>query len=107
MDTGYGVMEVEVSQFEGLSPEQQRRLSQVLDDYFTDLERGRPPDRDQLAAHHPDLAAPLAAYLDSLDFLHDAAAGFCPLAKSGESLVRIRYTFTPTPSPTLPTRHRP
>jgi serine/threonine protein kinase len=74
-------LDIEFSQFEGLTPDQQRRLSQLLDDYFTDLERGCPPDRDELAARHPDLAAEIAAYIDSLEFLHDAAVGFCPAAE--------------------------
>ncbi len=78
-------MDIDCSQFDGLSPEQQRRLSQVLDDYFTDLEQGRPPGRDELAARHPDLAEPLAAYLDGLDFLHDAAAGLCGAMESKAS----------------------
>jgi serine/threonine protein kinase/tetratricopeptide (TPR) repeat protein len=72
------VAEVEFSQFEGLTREQQRRLSGLLDDYFSSLEQGRPLNREQLVARHPDLAGPLAAYLESLEFLQDAAAGFYP-----------------------------
>ena len=33
-------------------------------------------DKEALVRRHPDLAEPLAAYLKSLDALHDAAAGF-------------------------------
>ena len=35
-----------------------------------------PLSREELLAAHPDLAGPLETYLDSLDDLHDAAAGF-------------------------------
>ena len=60
----------------GLSPEQQDRLSELMDDYFTGLEQGRPLNREQLVACHPDLAEAVGEYFDSLDFLQDAAAGF-------------------------------
>jgi hypothetical protein len=62
--------------YTGLTDEQQERLSELMDDYFTALEEGRPLSREQLIASHPDLAQPLDEYLDSLDFLQDAAAGF-------------------------------
>ncbi len=61
---------------EGLTTEQQRRLSQLMDDYFAALERGQPISREELVACHPDLAEQLSEYLDSLDFLQQAAAGF-------------------------------
>ena len=61
---------------EGLTTEQQERLSELMDDYFTALEQGRPLGREQLVARHPDLAEQLVEYLDSLDFLQDAAPGF-------------------------------
>ena len=54
---------------DGLSPEQQRRLSELLDGYFCSLENGRPLNREDLVARHPDLAAPITAYLESLKFL--------------------------------------
>ena len=40
------------------------------------LGEGRSAGREELLAAHPDLAGPLKAYLDRLDELHDAAAGF-------------------------------
>jgi hypothetical protein len=59
-----------------LSVEQQERLSRILDDYFSCLEKGVPIDQEKLLAAHPDLAEPLKPYLESLSFLQDAAAGF-------------------------------
>src|SRR5208282_3937098 len=40
------------------------------------LEKGFPPPREGLLEANADLAAPLQAYFDSLDELHDMAAGF-------------------------------
>ncbi len=59
-----------------LTTEQHQRLAQVMDDYFESLEQGRPISRELLLSSHPDLADVLGEYLDSLDFLQDAAAGF-------------------------------
>ena len=66
------VTEVEFSHFEGLSPDQQSRLSVLLDGYFVELEQGHRLNREQLVARAPDLAGPLAGYLESIEFLHDA-----------------------------------
>jgi serine/threonine protein kinase/tetratricopeptide (TPR) repeat protein len=67
---------VDASGLQRLSGEQRDRLTAILDRYLCALEGGAPPDRDELLQAHPDLAEPLAAYLSSLDQLHDAAAGF-------------------------------
>ena len=40
------------------------------------MERGLPPPREDLIDANPDLARPLRAYFQSLDELHDMAAGF-------------------------------
>ncbi len=40
------------------------------------MEKGLPPSREDLLEANPDLAEPLRAYFDSLDELHDMAAGF-------------------------------
>ena len=40
------------------------------------MEKGLPPPREDLLEANPDLAGPLQAYFDSLDELHDMAAGF-------------------------------
>ena len=82
-----GPSRTETGLVDALSPELQRRLMTVLERYLAELEQGSPPDPDQLVAEHPELAAPLKAYLDSLDFLHQAAAGFdsSPRTESAQS----------------------
>jgi serine/threonine protein kinase/tetratricopeptide (TPR) repeat protein len=59
-----------------LTEEQKDRLTTILDRYLSELERGVPPDPGGLVAAHPDLAAPLQLYLDSLNDLHGVSAGF-------------------------------
>jgi serine/threonine protein kinase/tetratricopeptide (TPR) repeat protein len=61
-----------------LAPEQRDRLTDLLDGYLSQLERGLPPPRENLMQANPDLAEPLRAYFQSLDELHDMAAGFMP-----------------------------
>jgi len=51
-------------------------LTDLLDGYLSRLERGLPPPREGLLRANPDLALPLQAYFQSLDELHDLAAGF-------------------------------
>lgn len=63
------------SPVDSLPPQQQRRLMEVLEAYLAELERGVPPDPDRLVRQHPELAGPLRAYLEGLDFLHQATAG--------------------------------
>ena len=78
-------MNSKTADFEGLSREQEERLSMVLDDYFAGLEKGRPLSCEQLVARRPDLAQPLRAYVESLQFLQDAACGFRCFPESSES----------------------
>lgn len=59
-----------------LTAQQRDRLTDLLDGYLSQLERGLPPPREDLIRANPDLAAPLGAYFQSLDELHDMAAGF-------------------------------
>jgi eukaryotic-like serine/threonine-protein kinase len=59
-----------------LTPEQKDRLTDLLDGYFCQLEKGLPPSREYLIETNTDLADPLRAYFGSLDELHDMAAGF-------------------------------
>src|SRR5262245_13996398 len=42
------------------SSERERRVADVLADYFAAVESGRAPDRQALLAEHPELAAELA-----------------------------------------------
>jgi hypothetical protein len=61
---------------ERLTPQEKDRLTEILDRYLSSLEAGVPYQREELLAAHPDLAGPLAMYLESLDALHDVAVGF-------------------------------
>lgn len=72
----YSNLSVEPSIIDRLTPEQQERLTDILDRYLSSLESGVPMAREELLAAHPDLAETLKTYLESLDELHDAAAGF-------------------------------
>ncbi len=66
-----------------LTREQRDRLTDLLDGYLSQLERGLPPPREDLIEANPDLAEPLRAYFQSLDELHDMAAGFQPPGHPG------------------------
>lgn len=68
--------EAAVPELDALSPEQQQRLAQVLERCLLELEQGRNPDVDEMAAEVPDLAEPLKNCLGSLQILHQAAAAF-------------------------------
>jgi hypothetical protein len=69
-------LSLEASAIERLTPQEKHRLTEILDRYLSSLEAGVPQPREELLAAHPDLAGPLATYLQSLDDLHDVAAGF-------------------------------
>src|SRR5690349_4465803 len=60
----------------GMTPEQKDRLSDLLDRYLASLESGVPVDPEEMKRTNPDLADALTVYLQNLDQLHDAAAGF-------------------------------
>ena len=69
----------------GLSLQQRQRLTEVLDEYLSALEGGVPTSREDVLRANPDLAEPLGAYLDSLEDLHNAAAGFAGGAGRSEA----------------------
>jgi outer membrane protein assembly factor BamB/tRNA A-37 threonylcarbamoyl transferase component Bud32 len=48
-------------------------LVQVLDRYLADLQTGQVPDRAQLLAAHPEIAAQLEQCLAGIEFIHHAA----------------------------------
>jgi tRNA A-37 threonylcarbamoyl transferase component Bud32 len=48
-------------------------LARVLDDYLAALDAGRAPDRAQILAAHPHLAAELEPALAGLEFIHQTA----------------------------------
>ena len=69
-------LSIEPSTIRSLSEDQKGRLADILDQYLSALDSGILPGRESLLEANRDLAGPLAAYFDSLDELHDAAAGF-------------------------------
>jgi serine/threonine protein kinase/Flp pilus assembly protein TadD len=69
-------LSIEPAAIRQLTPEQKDRLTDLLDGYLCRLELGLPPPREGLLEANPDLAGSLQAYFDSLDQLHDMAAGF-------------------------------
>ena len=69
-------LSIEPAVIRQLTPEQKDRLTDLLDGYLCRLEKGLPPPRENLLEANPDLAGPLQAYFNSLDELHDMAAGF-------------------------------
>ena len=71
-------LSIEPAAIRQLTPEQKDRLTDLLDGYLCRLEKGLPPPREHLLEENPDLAGPLQAYFESLDDLHDMAAGFQP-----------------------------
>ena len=70
----------------------EERLNQVLAVFLRAAEAGEAPDRHELLARHPDLAAELEAFFADHDWLHQLAA---PLRPIGEALPR------PAEAPTL------
>jgi eukaryotic-like serine/threonine-protein kinase len=79
-------LSAEPSAIRGLTPEQKDRLTEILDRYFSGLEQGVPPAREDLLTEFPALAEPLNAYLDRLDELHDAAVGFASSGGAAEEI---------------------
>ncbi len=62
------------------------QLAEILDGYMEALERdGIPPDIDELAAAHPELADDLRAYGESLRILHRAVSRLAPDQAAGPS----------------------
>src|SRR5262249_23299861 len=49
------------------SAERERRVGQVLAEYFAAVDSGQAPDRQALLARHPELAAELAGYFEQQD----------------------------------------
>ena len=49
------------------------RLFRAVQEYLEELEAGRSPDREALAARYPDLIETMVPYLDALDAVHGAS----------------------------------
>lgn len=75
-----------------LTVRQRQRLTEILDEYFSALENGVPISREDVLCTNPDLAEPLNTYLDSLDELHDAAAGFVGAERRSSSETKPQTT---------------
>src|SRR3954471_13886150 len=70
-------------------PERRRRFEAALGAYFEALEAGQSPDRQELLARHPDLAAELAEFFAEQDRFHRLVAPLRPEAtEPGESPAR-------------------
>ncbi len=52
---------------------QDPRLVAAMEYYLSELEAGRPPDRNQFLARFPEIAGELAGQLEGIDFLHGIA----------------------------------
>jgi serine/threonine protein kinase/Tfp pilus assembly protein PilF len=72
----------EPAALQGLTPEQKDRLSMLLDRYLSALESGTPIGREEIFQAHPDLAAPLEAYLNGLEELHQTTARLARAAQT-------------------------
>src|SRR5690349_21241617 len=62
--------------------DRERRLGEVLGDYFLAVEQGRAPAREELLGRHPDLASELAEFFTEEDRLDRIAA---PLREADRS----------------------
>ena len=69
-------LSLEPSALRQMTPEQKDRLTQALDRYLSAMEKGVALPREEFLAAYPDLAGSLRTYLDSLEDLHEVAAGF-------------------------------
>ncbi|MCA9191211.1 MAG: serine/threonine protein kinase [Planctomycetales bacterium] len=67
--------QLDIGEISGLTPEQSRRLCELLDQYLTTLERGESCSIEHLAKHNPDLAPMLANYVEKLQQLYGLAGG--------------------------------
>ena len=70
---------IDAATADSLSPEAEERLTRILEKCVEEMEQGSPPDVEQLAAAHPDLAEPLKAHLASVRLLHQMGAEMAPL----------------------------
>jgi len=55
-----------------LSPADQERLAEIVEQYMVAVEQGLAPDTAELCAQHADLAEPLRLQLEGLQLLHQA-----------------------------------
>src|SRR5437763_16127929 len=79
------------------SAERERRVGQVLADYFAAVDSGRTPDRPALLARHPDLAAELAAYFEQQDRFARLVEPLQPAVAAAETTAPAQQTATLAP----------
>ena len=66
--------ELAVAPTQALRPDEpSSQLVTLLDEYLAELQAGRRPDRQQLLAEHPELAAQLEQCLSGIEFIHRAS----------------------------------
>ncbi|MCS7471592.1 serine/threonine protein kinase [Stieleria sp. ICT_E10.1] len=70
------------SMLQGLTEDQQSRLTELLDQYLLALENGERMDVSQVNQANPDLAEVFAAYLEKLDALYGVSPGFQDLNRA-------------------------
>ena len=85
------------------TPSDNPKLDALLAAYLEAVERGETPDRVQLIAANPDLAAELHAFFSDLDRVHRAAA---PPADPAHAPTVIRPSTDPTPGVIIGGRYK-
>ena len=81
---------MEANPFDALSPEDQEILSEILEGYLADLERGEQLEPSSLIEQYPRFEAALQWYLESLSFLNRAAEQLGSESSAGSELTEER-----------------
>jgi serine/threonine protein kinase/tetratricopeptide (TPR) repeat protein len=73
----------------GVSGEESSQVIRILENYLESLERGCPPDTEELVGQYPELAETLKVHLDKLRQLHCAATGLRDPEPAGEPVPAV------------------
>src|SRR3954466_7334172 len=84
--------------------ERERRVAEVLAEYFAAVESGRAPDRQPVLAAHPDLAAELAEYFAEQDRFARLVEPLRPVAAGAETTASAGASTSAAPAGHGPTR---